>query len=176
MGLVFLFNQFCCFELRDIRPRCCPVCCFKNMQTLLSRSSSTLSTAPCRQRSQQKQHSRDVCVHAASNWQGDPAFKRLMVLPGGAWFLSDAAADAPVYGDSFIMKGREAHAGPRSTATGAICMWPSGSLLCLKYYGVCRHNVRKCLHTIAVCSAFSSSGWRQHACPPASTHPKPWQV
>lgn len=97
------------------------------MHTLISRSHPIAGIAPCRQqtRTQHKQQCRDVCVSATSNWQGDLAFKRLMVLPGGAWFMSsDAQPDAPVYGDSFIMQGRHAAAGPqgsRAMNTGALC-------------------------------------------------------
>lgn len=94
------------------------------MHTLISTTHSRAFIAPCRTQKQQKQHSsrRDaVCVCAASRpWQGDlQAFKRLMVLPGGAWFMSDADADAPVYGDSFVMQGRHAAGQRAGSRTGA---------------------------------------------------------
>jgi hypothetical protein len=91
------------------------------MQALVIKSPYVSGLPPCRQhkQAQQKQHTRVVSVSATSKWQEDPAFKRLMVLPGGAWFMStDPDAEAPVYGDSFIMHGAHAHNKASNTAGG----------------------------------------------------------
>lgn len=92
------------------------------MHSLISTTQSRAGIAPCRTQKQQKQHSSRESVHvcaATGPWQGDlQAFKRLMVLPGGAWFMSDADAEAPVYGDSFVMQ-RHAAGQQAGSQTGA---------------------------------------------------------
>lgn len=50
-----------------------------------------------------------TCLHALPSDDAS-AYKRLMMLPGGAWFMSDAVA-GPVYGDSFIMSPASSQAG-----------------------------------------------------------------
>ncbi|KAF6259775.1 hypothetical protein COO60DRAFT_973060 [Scenedesmus sp. NREL 46B-D3] len=47
-------------------------------------------------------NSRSKTIVQATPADDASAFRRLMMLPGGAWFMSDATGD-PVYGDSFIM-------------------------------------------------------------------------
>lgn len=139
-----------------------PVWGSDTMHTLLGRS-SVAATAPCSTSQQRsRQHSRrDVAVQAASKWQGELADKRLMVLPGGAWFLSaDADAEAPVYGDSFIMQQRARHGqqgAPRSTATGVRPAW---SLL-----GAVQHSGTRDQHMLMeehACQERAAAGWERH--------------